>query len=178
MLGLAAPSVAFADDGTPAEAPAGESAGEATPESTPAVEAPSSEPEPAEPAQEAPAPEGEAAQPEVVAEIVESLPGNTHLVVLDDAGEAMPLASEEAARVILGGDPMWCPLNVLPGGAGCTAGATSFLGTNGLLSQLLGKTGNGTVYVAWDYSSLNEEDYNRSIEIHQSQFSGLGALTI
>jgi hypothetical protein len=176
MLGLAAPSAVFADDGTPApEAPA------------PVEEAPAVEPAPELPAVEAPAetpasePAPDAPQPEDVQAVVQALPENVNLVVFNEHGDQVPLGSQAAAEVLSGGDPMWCPLSVLPGGAGCTTASTSFLAEDGLLSKLTGKTGNGTIYVAWNYSSLNESDYNHGILLdytNDNRLTGLGNLTI
>ncbi|WKZ36781.1 MAG: right-handed parallel beta-helix repeat-containing protein [Anaerolineales bacterium] len=58
--------------------------------------------------------------PPSVSEILEDLPENTEVVVLDEEGTLLPLASEAAAEIITDTDPMWCPVGVLPGGAGCT----------------------------------------------------------
>ncbi|MBL8100280.1 MAG: hypothetical protein JNK81_13945, partial [Anaerolineales bacterium] len=61
-----------------------------------------------------------------VAEIIETLPADTTLVVVDENGEALPLASEEAAETIELADPRWCPVGVAPGGAGCSPVFASF----------------------------------------------------
>ncbi len=61
-----------------------------------------------------------------VAEVVEALPEDTTLVVVDENGEALPLASEEAAEAIELADPQWCPAGVTPGGAGCSPVFSSF----------------------------------------------------
>jgi hypothetical protein len=53
--------------------------------------------------------------------------------VLDENSEAIPLASQEAAEIVAGTDPMWCPAGVQPGGAGCT---TSFLTPQELIDAL------------------------------------------
>src|ERR1700752_1350814 len=55
-----------------------------------------------------------------IAELLNQAPENTHLVVLKENGEALPLTSKEALDTILETDPMWCPAGVLPGGPGCT----------------------------------------------------------
>jgi hypothetical protein len=54
------------------------------------------------------------------ADLLAELPEGTELVVLDEQGEAIPLASEAAADLLQTGDPMWCPLGVTPGGVGCS----------------------------------------------------------
>lgn len=59
-----------------------------------------------------------------VSELLAELPDNTELVVLDENGNPVPLASQEALNIILDTDPMWCPVvagvPTLPGGVGCT----------------------------------------------------------
>ncbi len=59
-----------------------------------------------------------------VSEILQGLPENTEIVVLDENGNPIPLASQDAAQIILDTDPMWCPVvagvPTLPGGVGCT----------------------------------------------------------
>ena len=95
------------------------------------------------------------------------------MVVLDEAGNALPLASTEAAEIIATGDPMWCPEGVAPGGAGCTGGSLTISGgasDTGLANEMLflgqdncqGPTpaawcgGAGTIYIAADYDTDNE----------------------
>ncbi|MFT3896057.1 MAG: hypothetical protein QM730_30950 [Anaerolineales bacterium] len=65
------------------------------------------------------------------------VPENTEIVVLDENGNSLPLATEEALTIILETDPMWCPLNVLPGGAGCT---TNFASINLLINNMISNT--------------------------------------
>lgn len=55
--------------------------------------------------------------------ILSQLPEGTELVVLDENGERIPLASQEAVAIIAGADPIWCPASVTtpaPGVSGCT----------------------------------------------------------
>jgi hypothetical protein len=54
------------------------------------------------------------------------LPENTGVIVLDNVGKPLPLASQEAAQVIAASDPVWCPTGQIPipGANGCT---TSYL---------------------------------------------------
>lgn len=66
---------------------------------------------------------------ESVESIIESLPEDTGLVVLDEEGEALPLASEEAAQAIIVGDPIWCPASVAvptPNLNGCSGSYATF----------------------------------------------------
>jgi hypothetical protein len=71
-----------------------------------------------------------------VAEVIESLPADTTLVVVDENGEAIPLASEEAAETIAVADPQWCPVGVVPGSPTCSGTKTSFNGTNPLTNLI------------------------------------------
>src|SRR5688572_5430578 len=43
-----------------------------------------------------------------VSEILEQIPTDTELIVLDESGEILPLVTEEAAQVVVTGDPIWC----------------------------------------------------------------------
>ncbi|MBL8089438.1 MAG: right-handed parallel beta-helix repeat-containing protein [Anaerolineales bacterium] len=71
-----------------------------------------------------------------VAEIIESLPEDTTLVVVDENGEALSLASEEAAETIELADPQWCPVGVVPGSPTCSGVKTSFNGANPLTNLI------------------------------------------
>jgi hypothetical protein len=53
-------------------------------------------------------------------EILGELPVETGVVVLNESGEAVPLVTQEAADIIVNGDPIWCPTGVNPGGLGCS----------------------------------------------------------
>ncbi len=96
---------------------------------------------------ELPAPTEEATLPEVLG----ALPEGTEVVVLDTGGEPLAMATNEAADVLVNGDPMWCPEGTAPGGAGCTNNHSTF---SDLVTELYGGgvSGNGTIYVAYDYS--------------------------
>jgi hypothetical protein len=103
---------ALADDGVtpPADAPAVEQpVGDAPVVDVPATEQPVVADAPAveEPVADAPIVEQPAAdEPAAVAsEILEAAPEGTEVVVLDESGEALPLASAEAAEVLASGDP-------------------------------------------------------------------------
>jgi len=64
-----------------------------------------------------------------VATILASLPTDTQLIVLDEAGEALPLATEEAAQAVIVGDPIWCPATVkipTPNLNGCSGSHATF----------------------------------------------------
>src|SRR5687767_6037539 len=125
LVSLMHPAIALADEATPPPAepstevapvdgpadqvPAGD---EAAPEETDAVST-----EEADPTETAPTETAPAEPAPNVEEVLDSLPEDTAIVALDAEGEALPLASVEAAQVIVSGDPMWCPAGVLPGGA-------------------------------------------------------------
>lgn len=164
----------YADDGTPppppTEAPAVDpSTGEAEPvateepvEEAAATEAVVTEPEVVEPVATEPAVVEEAApvveeqQPaEEAAEvetILEQVPEDTTVVVLNAEGEAQSLTTQESADAILTGDPIWCPdyQDPTPGANGCTQSFNSF---DALLSYLKAHEGedaykqDGKIYV-------------------------------
>ena len=103
--------------------------------------------------------------------LFEQVPEGTEVVVLDENGESIPLATQEALDTILDTDPMWCPVGVLPGGAGCTQ---NFATINALLQNMRNNTSNyledGTIYFTANAggsfsltnagSSLGNSDFN------------------
>jgi hypothetical protein len=139
---------------------------------------PPTDPAEAPPTEEAPATEPtEAAPVEAPPDnLAATIPEGTDVVVLDEDGEALPLASIEAAEIIASGDPMWCPDGVAPGGTGCTGGSLTISGRNvdpfesGLAHDMLylGQDkcqasppaawcgGAGTIYIAANYDTDNE----------------------
>src|SRR5690349_13947304 len=58
-----------------------------------------------------------ASQPDLadIAQTPIVLPTATDMIVLDEEGQALPLATQQAAGAIASQDPMWCPLGVKPG---------------------------------------------------------------
>jgi len=119
---------AFADEGQPpggTDAPAAADSGDTssdTGEPQPAdASSPDPLPDPVQAAGSAPAPDAAAAQ-----ELLDSIPEGVEVVVLDENGGSVPLVTQEAAQIIMDGDPMWCPAGVLPGGAGCTINHPTF----------------------------------------------------
>ncbi|MBN2118808.1 MAG: right-handed parallel beta-helix repeat-containing protein [Anaerolineales bacterium] len=132
----------YADDGTPPPPPTetaevdppadeGEATSEPTEAAPPATEEPVvEEPVATEPVVEEPAatePE-EAASTEEAATILEQVPDDTTVTVLNAEGEPQPLTSQESADAILTSDPIWCPQNQAPtpGANGCTDSFESF----------------------------------------------------
>jgi hypothetical protein len=108
----------------------------------------------------------EPAEDASLTEILEQMPEGTEVVVTDEAGEALPLVTEEAAEVVVNGDPQWCPTGVAPGGAGCSPAFDYFTKVNddgsqptwaGLIAWLnhadnaLTVSKAGTIWIAWNY---------------------------
>ncbi len=85
-----------------------------------------------------------------VAAILTQAPAGTTLVVLDQNGNALPLATQAAAKTVKKGDPIWCPAGQKPGGAGCTAAETTVAS---LITDLASESGAGTVYFESTYST-------------------------
>ena len=182
---------AYADDGSGTDATATETtttteeeqpSEPAVDEQAPAVdeEPPAEETPPAEdtppvveeeqPAQDS-AVEPAISEPVVVETILEQVPDNTTLTVLNSEGEALPLASQESAETIATDyDPIWCPDGQapIPGANGCTETFGSF---DELLTFLQANEGNaayqqtGTIFIQQgDYlggeSEINFNNYN------------------
>lgn len=131
-------------------------AGEATPEpeatAAPEVVEETAQPEESAATEEAAEPAEEpAAAPEEP--ILEQLPENTTVTVLNEEGEPQPLATQESADAIESAyDPIWCPegQSPTPGANGCTESFSSF---DELLSYLEANQDNasyqqaGTIYI-------------------------------
>lgn len=114
LVSMTRPMAVYADDSTPPP-PATEEATEPPPSAA------------EEPVATSPA-SFEAADA-AVSEILETVPEGTAVVVLDETGEALPLASEDAAVIIAAVDPVWCPVisgvPLLPGDVGCSKNFTN-----------------------------------------------------
>lgn len=110
----------------------------------PAVEEPAAE----EPAAGEPVVEEPVAEEMTVPEILEAAPEGTEVVVLDEAGEALPLVSLEAAEALLTSDPMWCPAGVAAVTADCVNDAT----VAGLLTKIVDMTQAGVIYFMPTYT--------------------------
>jgi hypothetical protein len=114
-----------------------------------------------------------------VPEILEQLPAETELVVVNEAGQAEPLATQDAAAIISSGDPMWCPDSTTPGSAGCTTSYGDFASLIAALAADAASvtplyTGNGVI---WVEDSYNGND-NSQIEFNGSTLTTLQNLTI
>jgi hypothetical protein len=53
--------------------------------------------------------------------LLSQLPEGTDVVVMNESGDPISLASQEAVNIVQITDPMWCPQGIAPGGTGCTA---------------------------------------------------------
>lgn len=92
---------------------------------TPSTDSPEPTKEPADstpdPVQTtSPEPTGEVEKPNLL-DVLQEFPGDTSVIVLDESGQPLTLASQATADIVAQADPMWCPEGVAPGGAGCTS---------------------------------------------------------
>lgn len=73
--------------------------------------------------------------------IIEQLPENTEIIVTNEEGEPLPLATQEAQEILDDGiiDPVWCPVGVAPqnGAGGCT---TAYPSLQALFNALMNGT--------------------------------------
>ncbi|MCX6058893.1 MAG: hypothetical protein NTW69_12165, partial [Chloroflexi bacterium] len=115
---LIMPTTVFADGETPPVDP--------TPTSTPVDEATPAPTEESAPTS-APVDEATPAPTEEIAPLLADVPPGTDVVVLDENGQPLPLASEAAAEVIAQGDPIWCPgsQNPYTDSTGCSPSYTT-----------------------------------------------------
>ncbi len=103
-------------------------------------------------------------------EILESAPEGVDVIVLDENGDPMSLVVEEAAQIIMIGDPMWCPDGDTPGTDAldsiieCTPSFASFTDLiNELTTNTATYNGSGTIYVAYDYDATVAGDAGSDI---------------
>src|SRR5215207_7698872 len=47
-------------------------------------------------------------------EVIEEIPSETNVVVLDENGQPLSLTTQDASEVVANGDPIWCPNGVSP----------------------------------------------------------------
>ena len=102
----------------------------------------------APPATEEAAPEEAAPTPD--ASVLNQIPDNTTVTVLDAQGQAQPLATQDTASAIATtSDPVWCPGGQAPtpGANGCTPSFPSFTALLTFLSGNATYQGAGTIYV-------------------------------
>ncbi|GEM_PF-1753322 len=106
--------------------------------------------------------------------ILEQVPDNTSVVVINEDGESEPLATQDAADAIATSDPIWCPVGQppIPGENGCTGTFASF---DELLTFLKANEGDaayqqaGVIYVAMGDYATSES----SIDFNEYEFDEL-----
>lgn len=172
---------AYADGETPpVEPPAATEPLEPPAQDEGTEEAPDSTQEPTL-SQDEPAPVTEETPPvESVESILAEVPQGTEVVVVNEEGESVPLATEEAAEIIVNGDPMWCPATVAvptAGMSGCTTPGPGNVNYNpaslGSLITYLTTTQpgvDGTIWIASNYNSAND---NAAITINGASFTNM-----
>jgi hypothetical protein len=172
VMAAVLPISALAQDEVP-PVPAAEEIPPVEDESAPVEESAAvEEPAPAEettPAEE-PAAEEESAPAEeeslTVPEILEALPEGTDLVVLDEGGDALPLATEEAAEVIAAADPFFYDIGGIKWSFMVTCGETpncteTKAPIQTAVEAFVSKSGVGNIYV-------ESGTYTEDIEINNS----------
>jgi putative surface-exposed virulence protein len=86
----------------------------------------------------------------------------TDVVVVNRSGHKVALASQEAAHIIAAGDPIWCPLGVLPKPSlvgPCSPAQTGFSDLESWLSSYSGTPKAGVIWIQDSYtSSTNASD--------------------
>jgi hypothetical protein len=120
--------------------------------------------EPAEPPAEEPAEVPTPTEEEpTVAEVLEELPEGTEVVIVNEDGQAEPLATEQAAEIAAFSDPVWCPntqSTPTPGSNGCTSAYSNMTDLLTYLTGLNAGTGpsaDGTIWIEDSYdSSVND----------------------
>lgn len=154
MISIFIVSPVYADDapppvGTEDSAPVTDTSSEENvegTESTPPVESEASESAITDSSSEENVELIESAPQESVAEIIEQLPVETEVIILDENGEALPLASEQAEEAIIIKDPIWCPVGVAPkpGVGGCS---NSFPNLSTLVVSFVPPAKNGVIWI-------------------------------
>jgi hypothetical protein len=92
------------------------------------------------------------------AESLASLPEGTDLIVVNADGETVPLASEEAAEIIAGGDPIWCPTGVAPvPDVTQTICSDTYTSLADLVAGFVPYT-NGVIWVQWNTTAAGTID--------------------
>lgn len=90
---------------------------------------------------------------------------SVEIVILDEAGDALPLAADAAAEILATGDPIWCPASVTvprPNTSGCTQSFTSL----DLLFdelELNPKAVDGVIWIEKDYSDTTAATLDGSL---------------
>jgi sulfur carrier protein ThiS len=106
-----------------------------------------------------PAEDANVAEQLTLLEVVQEVPGNTSVVVLDENGQPLSLASQATADIIANSDPVWCPDTVplplttpTPGVDGCSAyygtlAELVFAIDNGIDPYVLNNVSDGTIWI-------------------------------
>jgi len=120
-----------------------------------------------------------------VEQILSQVPDGTDVVILDENGNPLPMASQAAADAILSdADPMWCPevagVQILPGGAGCTSAFVRFTTASGLINTLQAGsyTGPGTIYISTGNIAVADRNKNIVLNGNTGNLVNLTDLTI
>ncbi len=94
--------------------------------------------------------------------ILSQVPAGTNVVVVNDRGHKVSLASQEAAKIVATGDPLWCPAGAAPkpGLGGCTAAYTDLddlvsAFTSNAISE---PTTNGVIWITGYITNGNAAD--------------------
>ncbi len=86
-------------------------------------------------------------------QLLATVPDDTGLVVVNETGDTVSLASQEAADIVQGADPTWCPDGAVPGSASCrrfTSLPTSNQNLTALITDMRTNPGlysSGTIYL-------------------------------
>jgi hypothetical protein len=104
------------------------------------------------------------------ADLLSEVPEDTAVTVLDENGEAQPLATQSAADAIATSDPIWCPgaQAPTPGANGCTSNFNSFTELLTFLSGNPGYQGAGTIYV--QQGAYQGNDPNHEINFNSPNY--------
>jgi cytoskeletal protein RodZ len=186
-ISLANANSALADEGAPTEPPPATGAATEPPmdatepplvatempvESTPAPAEATPTPEPSL----ATATQAETAEDTPVTELLSQIPEETNLVVLDENGQALSVASQNAAEIIEVADPIWCPEGQTPtiGLNGCT---NSFASIFDLLNDMNANpgnyAGNGIIYLENTKPLVPATTITSAVVIDNSTYSNL-----
>jgi hypothetical protein len=120
-------------------------------------------------------------EPALLQEIIEQLPENTNIIVLNDNNQPEPLASQAAAQIAATADPIWCPASTTvptPGANGCSPADTSL---ESLLTWIRNNaSGAGTIWIESSYDSDINDFYATEFLIDGNAYTSIRdyALTI
>ena len=169
-ISLASVNSALADDGTPTEPAAA---------TEPSVE---SELPPVEtistpvPTQQTSTDQAAPTEDVTITELLSEVSDNTDLVVLDENGEELSLASEAADEIIQVADPIWCPEGQSPtiGLNGCTTSFTSIFDLlNDMDANPSNYTQNGIIYLEDTKPLVPATTITSAVVIDNSTYSNL-----